>query len=303
MGPTLARMAQRALVATNASSRVSVIGAARFSDPAHEVALNAHGIKTLRADLLDQKQLDALPDAPNVLYMPAMKFGSTGQEALTWAMNTYLAGMCAQRFAQSKIVAFSTGNVYGLSPIHAGGSTETSPLDPKGDYAQSCLGRERMFEHFSRTLNIPVALIRLNYATEMRYGVMVDMAQKVWAGEPIDLSMGHFNAIWQGDANAMTLASFSHVASPPFVLNVVGSELLNVREVCQQFGKLMHKPPKFIGEEARDALISNGAKVHKLFGLPRVSCDTLMRWIAHWVMSGGENLGKPTHFETRDGKY
>jgi hypothetical protein len=303
MGPTLARMAQRALVAANASSRVCVIGVARFSNPSHESELNAQGIKTIRADLLDQKQLDALPDAPNILYMPAMKFGSTGQEALTWAMNTYLAGMCAQRFAKSKIVAFSTGNVYGLSPVSSGGSTESGTLDAKGDYAQSCLGRERMFEHFSRTLKIPVALIRLNYATELRYGVMVDMAQKVWAGAEIDVSMGHFNAIWQGDANAMTLASFSHVATPPFVLNVAGPELLSTREVCQEFGRLMNKPPKFVGVEAPDALISNGSLGHKLFGFPRVTAAQMIEWIASWVMAGGASLGKPTHFETRDGKY
>ena len=303
MGPTLARMAQRALVAANASSRVNVIGIARFSNPQHQKELEHHGIKTLRADLLDQKQLDALPDAPNVLYMPAMKFGSTGQEALTWAMNTYLAGMCAQRFAKSKIVAFSTGNVYGLSPVHLGGSTETSPLDPKGDYAQSCLGRERMFEHFSRTLKIPTALVRLNYATELRYGVMVDMAQKVFRGEEIDLSMGNFNAIWQGDANAMTLGSFAHVASPPFVLNVAGPEMLSTRVVCETYGKLMNKNPKFIGAEAGDALISNGSLGHQLFGFPRISTGQMIQWIAQWIMAGGTSLGKPTHFETRDGKY
>jgi hypothetical protein len=303
MGPTLARMARRAIVAANASSRVSVIGVARFSNPAHQAELQHHGIKTIRADLLDQKQLDALPDAPNVLYMPAMKFGSTGQEALTWAMNTYLAGMCAQRYQKSKIVAFSTGNVYGLSPVSAGGSTETGTLDARGDYAQSCLGRERMFEHFSRTLKIPAALIRLNYATELRYGVMVDMAQKVWSGESIDVSMGHFNAIWQGDANAMTLASFSHVATPPFVLNVAGPELLSTRKVCEEFGRLMNKPPRFVGTEATDALISNGSLCHKLFGFPRVTAAQMMQWIASWVMAGGASLGKPTHFETRDGKY
>jgi len=303
MGPTLARMAQRALVAANASSRIRVTGVARFSNPQHQKELEHYGIKTIRADLLDQKQLDALPDAANILYMPAMKFGSTGQEALTWAMNTYLAGMCAQRFAKSKIVAFSTGNVYGLSPVNAGGSTETSVLDARGDYAQSCLGRERMFEHFSRTLNIPTALIRLNYATEMRYGVMVDMAQKVFADQEIDVSMGHFNAIWQGDANAMTLASFSHVASPPFVLNVAGPELLSTRTVCETFGRLMNKTPRLVGSEAGDALISNGALCRKLFGFPQVSAEQMIQWIAAWVMAGGASLGKPTHFETRDGKY
>jgi len=300
MGPTLARMAKRA---ADAGKKRRVIGVARFSNAAQQSALEQHGIETIKADLLDQKQLDALPDVPNVVYMPAMKFGSTGQEAMTWAMNTYLAGMCCQRFAKSKIVAFSTGNVYGLSPIVLGGSSETAPLNPIGDYAQSCLGRERMFEHFSRTLRVPVSLIRLNYATELRYGVMVDMAQKVWTGETIDLSMGSFNAIWQGDANAMTLASFSHVSTPPFVLNVAGPELLSVRGVCEEFGRLMGKPVNFTGCESPDALISNGQLGHRLFGYPRVPVATMMRWIAGWVSAGGASLGKPTHFETRDGKY
>jgi nucleoside-diphosphate-sugar epimerase len=244
-----------------------------------------------------------LPDAPNVVYMPAMKFGSTGQEAMTWAMNTYLAGMCAERFATSKIVAFSTGNVYGLSPVSQGGSSETSELRPAGDYAMSCLGRERMFEHFSRVNGTKTALIRLNYATELRYGVLVDVAQKVRSGEPVDISMGYFNAIWQGDANAMTLASFAHVSSPPFVLNVAGPELLRIGDVAETFGRLMKKPVTLTGTEASDALLSNGALGHKLFGRPRIPGDCLMRWIASWIMSGGSNLGKPTHFEARDGKY
>jgi len=298
MGPTLARMARRAL----APSR-KIIGVARFSNPQHQSELEKHGIQTIKADLLDREQLEKLPDAPNVVYMPAMKFGSSGAEAMTWAMNTYLAGMCAERYEKSKIVAFSTGNIYGLSPIVLGGSTENAPLDPKGDYAMSCLGRERMFDHFSRVNVTPTALIRLNYATEMRYGVLVDMAQKVFRGEEMDLSMGSFNAIWQGDANAMTLASFAHVASPPFVLNVAGPEILSVRRVCEEFGRLMNKKPKLVGTEAPDALISNGQLGHRLFGYPRVSVGQMMGWIAQWVMSGGASLGKPTHFEARDGKY
>ena len=301
MGPTLARMVRRA--SDDAGKKRRVIGVARFSNPSHQSALEQLGIETVRADLLDRKQLEKLPDAPNVVYMPAMKFGSTGQEALTWAMNTYLAGMCAERYAKSRIVAFSTGNVYGLSPIVLGGLGEAGPVNPVGDYAQSCLGRERMFDHFSRTLKIPTALIRLNYATELRYGVMVDMAQRVWADGTIDLAMGAFNAIWQGDANAMTLAAFGHVSSPPFVLNVAGPETLSVRAVCEEFGELMDKSVTFSGTEATDALISNGRVGHRLFGYPRVPISTLMRWIAAWVMSGGASLGKPTHFETRDGKY
>ena len=301
MGPTLARMVKRA--SDEAKRKRRVIGVARFSKPDQQAALEMHGIETIRADLLDQKQLDKLPDAPLVVYMPAMKFGSTGQEAMTWAMNTYLAGMCAQRYAQSKIVAFSTGNVYGLSPAVLGGSTEDSPLNPVGDYAISCLGRERMFEHFSRTNSTPTALIRLNYATEMRYGVLVDLAQKIWADQEVDVAMGCLNAIWQGDANAMTLGAFDHVAAPPLVLNVTGPELISVRRVCEDFGQMMNKSPRLAGAEANDALISNGRLGHRLFGYPRVTAATMMQWIADWVMSGGSSLGKPTHFETRDGKY
>jgi nucleoside-diphosphate-sugar epimerase len=301
MGITLARMAKRA--ADAAGSRRKVIGVARFSKPDQQPALEMHGVETIRADLLDQKQLEKLPDAPNVVYMPAMKFGSTGQEALTWAMNTYLAGMCAQRYAKSKIVAFSTGNVYGLNPIVLGGALETSELDPRGDYAQSCLGRERMFEHFSRVNQTPTALIRLNYATEMRYGVLVDVAQKVLAGEEIDLAMGAFNAIWQGDANAMSLACLDHAATPPFVINVAGPEILSLRRCAETFAALMNKPLKVRGVESPDALISNGQRGHRLFGYPRVPIQRLMTWITQWVMAGGASLGKPTHFEARDGKY
>jgi nucleoside-diphosphate-sugar epimerase len=299
MGPTLARMAQRAV----SGSARKIIGVARFSIPSQQADLERHGIHTIKADLLDQKQLDNLPDAPNVIYMPAMKFGSTGQEGLTWAMNTYLPGMCAQRYAKSKIVAFSTGNVYGLSPIALGGSTEDSPLNPVGDYAMSCLGRERMFDHFSRTNGTKLALIRLNYATEMRYGVLVDVAQKIWAGNEVDLSMGALNAIWQADANAMSLAALDHVSSPPFILNVAGPEMLSLRETANDFARLMRKPAKLIGTESPDALLSNGQRAHRLFGPPRVAAPQMIQWIADWVMSGGTSLGKPTHFETRNGKY
>jgi nucleoside-diphosphate-sugar epimerase len=280
-----------------------VIGVARFSNPQHQKDLEKHEIHTIKADLLDQKALDKLPDAPNIVYMPAMKFGSTGAEALTWAMNSYLPGMCAQRYAKSKIVAFSTGNIYGLSPVVHGGTTEESEPNPSGDYAMSCLGRERMFEHFSRVNGTKTAVIRLNYATELRYGVFVDIAQNVYAGNEINLAMGAMNAIWQGDANAVTLAAFDHVSSPPFVLNLSGPELFSLRRIATDFGKLMNKTPKFTGVESADALISNCQKCHRFFGYPTVTSGLMMEWIAEWVMSGGASLGKPTHFETRDGKF
>ena len=301
MGPTLARMAVRA--SRGAGIKRRIIGVARFSNASHQAALEQDGVTTIRADLLDQKQLDALPEAPNVIYMPAMKFGSTNQEALTWAMNTYLPGMCAQRYAQSRIVAFSTGNIYGLSPVLFGGSTEDGPMNPIGDYAMSCLGRERMFEHFSRVNGTPVSIIRLNYSTELRYGVIVDMAMTIAAGKPVDLTMGNFNAIWQTDANAMTLAALAHTSSPPFVLNVAGPELLSVRSVAMQLASRMNKDIEFTGVEAPDALLSNGQLGHKLFGYPTVPIARVIDWTADWITSGGSSLGKPTHFESRSGSY
>jgi nucleoside-diphosphate-sugar epimerase len=301
MGPTLARMAKRASDAAGVRRRV--IGVSRFSSGGQEAQLQAHGIETIRCDLLNSAQLAALPAVPNVVYMTGMKFGSTGQEALTWAMNCYLPGMVSQRYHRSRIVAFSTGNVYGLTPVHLGGSLESDALNPVGDYAASCLGRERIFEHFSRTLGIPLAILRLNYATELRYGVLVDLAQRVHAGQAVDVSMGHLNAIWQADANAMALRAFDHVSSPPFVLNLAGPELLSVRRMSEQLGRLLDRPVTFTGSEAADALLNNGQLGHRLYGYPRVSAQQMLVWIADWVSRGGASLGKPTHFEVRDGKF
>ena len=301
MGPTLARMARRASDAAGASRRV--IGVSRFSTPRLSDRLEKQGIETIGCELLERSQLGELPEVPNVLYLAAMKFGSTGREAMTWAMNVYLPGMVCEKFRRSRIVAFSTGNVYGMAPVRGNGSRETDPLLPDGDYAMSCLGRERMFSHFSERLGIPSALIRLNYAHEMRYGILVDIAQHVMAGNPIDLTMGYFNAIWQGDANAMVLRSFDHAASPPLVVNVAGPERLSVRQVAEQFGRLLEKPVRFTGAEAPDALLSDGSHGYQLLGRPRIAVDQMMRWIADWQLRGGPTLGKPTHFQSRDGKF
>jgi hypothetical protein len=301
MGPTLARMARRALDA--AGCRRRIIGVSRFSSGDQERQLQSHAIETVRCDLLDPRQLDSLPDVPNVVFMAGMKFGSTGQEARTWAMNCFLPGMASQKYSRSRIVAFSTGNVYGLTPVTLGGSVETDPLHPLGDYAQSCVGRERIFEHFSRTFHMPMALLRLNYATEMRYGVLVDLAQRVHSGQSIDLTMGHLNAIWQADANAMALCAFDHVSSPPFVVNIAGPELVSVRRISELMGRLLDKPVTFRGSEAPDALLSNGQLGHRLFGYPRLGLQQMLVWIADWVKRGGESLGKPTHFEVRDGQF
>jgi nucleoside-diphosphate-sugar epimerase len=301
MGPTLARMARRA--SDRAGVRRRVIGVSRFSSAAYEESLRSHGIETIRCDLLDETAVARLPDAPNVVFMAGRKFGSTGGEWLTWAMNCHLPTVVCRRYRRSRVVAFSTGNVYGLAQAGSGGSVETDPLQPVGEYAMSCLGRERLFEHFSRALGIPIALVRLNYAVEMRYGVLVDMARRVAAGEPIDVTMGYLNVIWQADANAMALGLFDHVASPPLVVNVAGPEELSVRETCEQFGRLMERDVRVDGREAPDALLSNASLARSLFGPPRVSASQLIAWTADWVKRGGASLDKPTHFESRDGRF
>ncbi|HEX4795646.1 MAG TPA: NAD-dependent epimerase/dehydratase family protein [Humisphaera sp.] len=301
MGPTLARMLVRA--ADEAGVKKRVIGVSRFSSPQLPQQLAAHGVETISCDLLDAEALERLPEIPNVVYMAGMKFGTTGQQARTWAMNAFLPGMVARKFRGSKIVAFSTGNVYPLVPVHSGGATETSDPAPVGEYAMSCLGRERIFEHFSRQWQIPMVMVRLNYAAEMRYGVLIDMAQRVAVGEPIDLSMGCVNVIWQGDANAMTIQAFDHAASPPMTLNLTGPETLSVRQLCEAFGRRMGKIPNFVGTESSSAYLNNAQLCHKLFGYPSVAASQIMDWTADWVSRGGATIGKPTHFETRDGKY
>ena len=301
MGPTLARMAKRASDAAGVRRRV--IGVSRFSSSDQETQLQSQGIETIRCDLLDEEAIARLPEALNVIYMVGFKFGATGQEATTWAINSYLPGVICRKFRRSKIVAFSTGNVYGLTPVSGGGSRETDVPNPVGEYAMSALGRERVCEYFSRKLKIPMALIRLNYAVELRYGVLVDLAQQMWTEQPIDLAMGYFNTIWQGDANAMTLQAFGHVASPPFVLNVTGPELVRVRAVCERFGQLMKKEANFIGVETPNALLSNARQALELFDSPRVNTEQLIHRIAQWVMRGGPTLGRATHFESRDGKF
>ncbi len=301
MGPTLARMARRASESAEVKRRV--IGVSRFSSPGLELQLREWGIETVRCDLLDRKSLAELPEAANVVYMAGMKFGSTGQESLTWAMNSYLPGLVGERYCKSRIAVFSTGNVYGLTPVSQGGSREGDPLNPMGDYAMSCLGRERIFEHFSRTNNIPTTILRLNYATELRYGVLVDIAQRVHAGEAVPLAMGYLNAIWQGDACDMSLQSLSHASVPPLVVNIAGPELLSVRVVAEAFAEKLGKSMRFEGVEASDALLSNAQRAYQLFGRPRVSAAQMTSWIADWVSRRGATLAKPTHFEERAGRF
>ena len=303
MGPTLARMARRAADAAGAPRRI--IGVSRFAGrQALCTQLLTHGVETVAGDLLDPEFVASLPDVPNVIFMAGMKFGATGNEPLTWAENAYLPSLVCRKFLRSRIAAFSTGNVYGnVVAAATGGSVETDAPNPCGEYAMSCLGRERIFEYFSRKDAIPTAIIRLNYAIEMRYGVLVDLAQKVHAGLPIDLAMGYANVIWQGDAAALTLCALADAAVPPLVLNVTGPERLSVRDLAERFGRLMGRPVRFTGAEAADALLSNPAEAVRRYGPPAVGIDLMMQWIARWIAAGGPTLGKPTHFEVRDGKF
>jgi nucleoside-diphosphate-sugar epimerase len=301
MGPTLARMAKRAVESAGISARV--IAVSRFSSPGQQRAIEAHGIETIRCDLLDPTALGALPDAPNVIYMAGRKFGSTGNEPFTWAMNAYLPALVCNRFRRSRIVAFSTGNVYGLTPHGRGGSREDDRPAPAGEYAMSCLGRERMFEYFSNLLQTPVTILRLNYAVEMRYGVLVDLADRIWRREPVDVTMGFVNVIWQADASAIAIAALALASTPPLFVNVAGPEELSVRGVCIELARQLGVDVSFTGTESPDALLSNGSRGWELFGTPRVDADRLVSWTADWIRRGGETLGKPTHFESRAGTF
>jgi hypothetical protein len=301
MGPTLAVLARRALEA--AGSKARVIGVARFSRGDLRERLERAGVATMTADLLAPGALQSLPDAPNVVYLVGQKFGSTGNEPLTWAMNVYLPGLVADRYRNSRIVALSTGNVYPFTPVDSGGPTEASPVGPVGEYAQSCLGRERMFQYFSGLHGTPGVLVRLNYAIDLRYGVLLDLATKVHTGVPIDLAMGHVNVIWQGDANEAVLRSFDLASSPPAFLNLTGPDVLSVRELAGNLGCRLGRAPVFSGTEAPIALLSNAGKYALQLGGPRVPVERMLDWVAHWVRIGGETLNKPTHYDSRDGKF
>lgn len=301
MGPTMARMARRAIDLAGLNKRV--IGVSRFSTGTLENDLNHAGVETIPCDLLDDHALELLPCVPNVIYLVGMKFGTSGAEALTWAMNCYLPALVARRFRSARIVALSTGNVYPLTPVASGGPKEEHPVGPVGEYAQSCLGRERMFQYFSKLLKIQSALIRLNYAVELRYGVLVDVAQRVFAGAPVSLGMGYANVIWQRDANAVILRALGLCESPPSILNLTGPETVRICDVAKRFGELFGVEPRFEGAEGETALLSDASKCAKLFGPPSVPVEQMIEWIAHWVKIGGRTLGKPTHFEQRDGRF
>ncbi|MGH7143289.1 MAG: NAD-dependent epimerase/dehydratase family protein [Planctomycetota bacterium] len=301
MGPTLAKLARRSM--DEAGIKRKVIGISRFSEKELKRELNDAGIETIACDLLDEASWKNLPDAPNVIYMAGRKFGSTGEESMTWAMNTYLPALVAKRYNKSRIAAFSTGNVYPLTPVSLGGSRETDVPNPVGEYAMSCLGRERIFEHFSRTQKTPVVMIRLNYACDLRYGILLEVAQKVHAGKPVEVTMGHVNLLWQGDANAVTLRALDLAASPSAKLNLTGPETVSIRMLAVRFGELFNRAPVLTGVEAPTALLNNATQCHALFGYPRVSLEQMIRATAQWVSGGLPTLNKPTHYEARDGKF
>ena len=298
MGPTLARMAKRAAPGKR------VVGVARFSDPAVRANLEAAGVETIVCDLLDRAEVEALPKLANVVYMAAMKFGASGNPALTWAMNAHVPAIVAEVFAASRIVAFSTGCVYPFVPVDGGGAAEDTPaVPPPGDYAWSCVGRERMFEHFSARLGTPGRLIRLNYAIDMRYGVLHDIGAKVLGREAIDLGMGHVNVIWQGDANGVTLRCLAHTTTPTSPLNVTSPQTYRVRWLAEEFGRRLGRTPQFTGSEAATGWINNASRMVGMFGAPRVSMERMLDWTADWLLRGMASHGKPTHYEVRDGRY
>jgi nucleoside-diphosphate-sugar epimerase len=300
MGPDLARLAKHALDKTGV--RRKVIGVSRFSEAGLQNELEKEGIETYNADLLKDDQLQALPEAQNVIYLAGTKFGTSGKESFTWAMNSYLPGRVAEKYKDSRIVVFSTGNVYHLTPVVSGGATEDYPPQPVGEYAQSCLGRERVFQYFSSVYDTPMLIFRLNYANDVTYGVLLDIALSVKGNKPIDLSMGHLNAMWQGDANERALRSLIHCQAPPKILNIAGP-IVSVRLVAEEFGKIFGKTPNFSGEEQSTALLSNAAESFRLFGYPKVSLKTMMDVLAEWINQGGKILNKPTHFQEREGQF
>jgi nucleoside-diphosphate-sugar epimerase len=302
MGPSLARLARRAIDQAGVKKRV--IAVARFTNGDLTTALAAQGIETIACDLLDRAAFEKVPDIPNVVFMAARKFGTSGEEHLTWAMNTHLPGLVAERYRNSRIVAFSTGNVYPLRPLADGGALETTPVGPVGEYAQSALGRERMFEYGSMRWGTPIVILRLNYAVELRYGVLVDIGRAVYKRHPVDLRMPRVNVIWQRDANAWCLRSFAHCQSPPLVLNITGPETLSVRELAVEFGRHFGVEPTFVSAtEGSSALLSDVSKARSIFGNPTVRPVEMIEWIANWIRDDGAVLNKPTHFQTRDGKF
>lgn len=301
MGPSLARLARQA--ADKAGIQKKIIAVARFSEQRLESELKNDGIETIKADLLNDDDLAALPDVKNVLYLAGTKFGTTGNEPYTWAMNTYLPGRIAQKFKSSNIVVFSTGNVYPFTTIESGGATESTRPAPIGEYGQSCLGRERVFQYYSTKYHTPLLIYRLNYAIDVTYGVLLEIAKSVHARKQIDLSMGYVNVIWQNDANEIALRSLLHASVPAKIVNVTSPVIYSVRNLAEAIGRRLDTEPNFINEENDTALLSNASACTKLFGPPQVSIEQMIDIIAEWVRQGGKTMDKPTHFSEREGNF
>jgi hypothetical protein len=301
MGPALAKLAKQSV--DLAKVDIKIIGVSRFSEPGLQDDLENSGIETYTADLMNEEQLESLPAARNLFYLAGTKFGTTGRESYTWAVNTYLPGRIAEKYKRSRIVVFSTGNVYPLTPVLSGGATEETPADPLGEYAQSCLGRERIFQYFSAKNNTPLFIYRLNYANDLSYGVLLDIARAVQEQRPIDLRMGHVNVIWQGDANEMALRALHYCSVPSKIVNIAGPETVSIRWVAEEFGRMLGQQPAFIHEEQNTALLSNAAEAYRLFGYPKVPLKQIMNLLVAWIKQGGKVLNKPTLFQERQGKF
>lgn len=297
MGPSLARMAKRA------APDKRVIGVARFSDPSVRTDLERHDIETVACDLLDEDAVNALEKTANMVFMAGRKFGSEGNQALTWAMNVHVPAIVAQAFRDSRIAMFSTACVYSFADVNGPGAKEGDRLAPPGEYANSCIGRERMFEYFSNVYGTKVALLRLSYAIDLRYGVLHDIGQAVLNGEAVQLESGHCNIIWQRDANDIALRSLALADCPAVPLNLSGPKVLQVRDLAEAFGRQFGKTPVFSGTEQPSAWIIDTSRQQELYGEPDVSVDQMIAWVADWLQQGGRTLGKPTHFEVRDGTY
>jgi len=298
MGPTLAVLARRA--ADAAGHRLRIVAVSRFSDELAKARLEKAGVETYEADLLERDAFKRLPDSSNVIYLVGLKFGTAQNPALTWVINTLVPAYAVERYPNAQMVELSTGNVYPLVPVKSGGATEEYPLTPLGEYANAAVARERVFEYCGQKHKTAVIRIRLNYAVELRYGVLVDLARRVWPDEAVDLSNGYLNCIWQGDANEMILRS---LALEPGPWNLTGTGVVSVRDVAERFGKIFEKGVRFVSQESDTALLNDSAKICKRLGTPPTSLQTMIGWIAHWMRNGGRYLGKPTHFEVRDGSY
>jgi nucleoside-diphosphate-sugar epimerase len=301
MGPTLAVLARRA--AHEAGHKLEIRAVSRFADSRARDWLEEHGVCTLVSDLMDRRAVNRLPDSENVLYLVGLKFGTAQNPAQTWAVNTLVPAHVLEQYSTARIVALSTGNVYPFGPIARGGSIESDPLTPLGEYGNAAVGRERICEYFSQRNGTRLALLRLFYAVELRYGVLRDLADRIWAGHPVELANGWFNCIWQGDANEMVIRSLSLAASPPNAFNLTNAEIFRVRTIASRLGELLDRPVNFAGQEGETCLTGNPSKLCAKLGTPATDLETVLRWTAAWVKQGGRSLGKPTHFETRDGRY